>query len=184
MTTLTLHRIVRDKLLAEIRKNIVTVLRDANVLSNDDILKYEQYEDCLKTYPEKLFDLIDIYILLNVKKISKEEATKRVKDLIGLDLSVYDTAECKPTPTLIMIRTKVVGILKKVVFSVLTEYYEMKDITKKKHTLNGYLLLEYIYRHKFGSGKPHNISRRDIKKLKLSLYDRSALRKISRTRNI
>lgn len=183
MATTSLRSIVRDDFLKKIRKNIFMVLCNKKVLSQQDIAEYEQCEQCLKTNPEKLFDLIDIYVLLNLGKMSNAEVIKEIKSIINLDISSFN----KTTSVEQVIVDWVYSILKKVICDILVKYHRIppsKFNVKNKHTFNGCLLLEYICRYKSDHNKMKNINKETTKSLKLSKYDLGSIRKISSKCNI
>lgn len=181
MAATSLRSIVYDDLLRKIRKNIFTILCKANVLSQQVKAEYEQCDQCLKTNPEKLFDLIDIYVSLKLGKMSNEEVIKEIKRIINLDISSFNKSTKDVEQ---MIVDQVFSILKTVIYAILEKYHQIPRNKFKNYTFNGCLLLEYICRYKSDRNKMKNINTQTIKSLNLSKHDRDSLKKICPKCNI
>lgn len=177
-----LRSIVSDRLLDELDKNIISVLRETT-FALDILSKYEKLETCLKTRPEKIFIFMDIYVSYHHEKITEKKALARIADEIGSEDGIFGISSLyQPPPELMktvigMIKKKLTDILKNVAFNLLTDYYSIprEEITqeKKQHTLLGCWTMVYLCHNK----KPFRTSKLNMGKI-YNRKDRQSLEKL------
>lgn len=177
-----LKAIVNDRLLDELNRNIISVLKET-AFARDTLSKYEKLETCLKTHPENIFNFMDIYVSYHHKKITEEKALARIANEIGFEDGIFGISSLYQSPpesmkvVIGMIKRKLTDILTNVAFKLLTDYYAIprEEITeeKKQHTLLGCWTMVYLCHHK----KPLRTSKVNMGKI-YNQKDRQSLDKL------